>query len=123
MLGLLIGFVQASYSLMQFLCATGWGSLSDRIGRRPVLLVSTAAAAISYVLFAFGCNLPGHIGLWVVLASRLLAGVCGANITVAQAYIAHITPPETRPPRMQLIRPALPLGLVFPPPLASPPLH
>src|SRR6266446_9589080 len=119
LLGLLIGVVQATYSLMQFLCAPGWGSLSDRIGRRPVLLVSTAATAISYVLFAFGCGLPGHVGLWVVLASRILAGICGANITVAQAYIADITPPEERSRRMGLIGMAFGLGFVFGPPLGS----
>src|SRR5213082_1771646 len=73
--GLLIGIIQASFSAMQFLFAPGWGRLSDRIGRRPVLLVSTAGAAISYAIFAFGCGLPGHIGLWIVLASRILAGI------------------------------------------------
>src|SRR5258708_29549716 len=92
--GLLIGVIQASFSAMQFLFAPAWGRLSDRIGRRPVLLVSTAGAAVSYMVFAFGCGLPGGTGLWVLLASRMLAGICGANITVAQAYIADITPPE-----------------------------
>src|SRR5262249_27720144 len=62
--GFLIGLVQASYSAMQFLFAPSWGRLSDRIGRRPVLLVSTAGAAASYVLLAIGCGVGGHSGLW-----------------------------------------------------------
>jgi DHA1 family tetracycline resistance protein-like MFS transporter len=117
--GLLIGVIQASYSAMQFLFAPSWGRLSDRIGRRPVLLVSTAGAAISYVIFAMGCGMPGHIGLWVVFASRIFAGICGANITVAQAYIADITPPEDRSKKMGLIGMAFGLGFVFGPPLGS----
>src|SRR5262249_2446657 len=57
--GLLIGIIQASFSAMQFLFAPAWGRLSDRIGRRPVLLTSTAAAALSYLVFAYGCGLEG----------------------------------------------------------------
>ena len=117
--GLLIGVIQASYSAMQFLFAPSWGRLSDRIGRRPVLLISTAGAAISYVIFAIGCGMPGHTGLWVVFASRIFAGICGANITVAQAYIADITPPEERSKKMGLIGMAFGLGFVFGPPLGS----
>src|SRR2546428_14146732 len=101
--GWLIGVIQASFSAMQFLFAPSWGRLSDRIGRRPVLLVSTAGAAVSYLIFAFGCALPGQLALWVVLGSRILAGGCGANITVAQAYIADITSPEEGSRRMGVI--------------------
>ena len=120
--GLLIGVIQASYSAMQFLFAPSWGRLSDRIGRRPVLLVSTAGAAVSYVIFAIGCGMPdspNHLGLWVIFGSRLFAGICGANITVAQAYIADIAPPEDRSKKMGLIGMAFGLGFVFGPPLGS----
>jgi multidrug resistance protein len=117
--GLLIGVIQASFSAMQFLFAPSWGRLSDRIGRRPVLLVSTAGAAISYAVFAFGCGLTGSTALWVLLISRILAGICGANITVAQAYIADITPPAERSKRMGLIGMAFGLGFVFGPPLGA----
>src|SRR3954470_1182334 len=117
--GLMIGIIQASFSAMQFLFAPGWGRLSDRIGRRPVLLVSTAGAAISYAIFAFGCGLPGKTALWVLLGSRILAGICGANITVAQAYIADITPPADRSKKMGLIGMAFGLGFVFGPPLGA----
>jgi MFS family permease len=117
--GLLIGVIQASYSAMQFLFAPSWGRLSDRIGRRPVLLVSTAGAAVSYSVFAYGCGLSGSTALWVLLGSRILAGICGANITVAQAYIADITPPAERSKRMGLIGMAFGLGFVFGPPLGA----
>src|SRR5437763_7553181 len=113
--GFIIGVIMASYSAMQFLFAPAWGRLSDRIGRRPVLLVSTAGAAISYAVFAVGSGLSGHFALWVLLVSRLFAGICGANITVAQAYIADITPPEERSRRMGLIGMAFGLGFTFGP--------
>src|SRR4026208_956986 len=78
--GVMIGLIMASYSVMQFLFAPWWGRLSDRVGRRPVLLVSTAGAAMSYALFAVACHYPGNMGLWLLLVSRTLAGICGANI-------------------------------------------
>src|SRR3954469_1835256 len=118
--GWLIGVIQASFSAMQFLFAPSWGRLSDRIGRRPVLLVSTAGAAASYLLFAYGCGLADkNAALWVLLASRILAGICGANITVAQAYIADITPPEERSKKMGLIGMGFGLGFVCGPPLGA----
>src|SRR5918912_1557490 len=82
--GALIGLLMSSFSLMQFLFAPGWGRLSDRIGRRPVLLVSTAGAAISYAVFGFGSGLAGNTALITLFVSRIFAGICGANITVAQ---------------------------------------
>src|SRR5208337_1668326 len=94
--GWMIGAILGSYSLMQFLFSPIWGRLSDRVGRRPVLLGSTACACLSYVIFAIGSGLSGNTALLVILFSRLFAGICGANITVAQAYIADITPPEKR---------------------------
>src|SRR5207237_9698713 len=115
----MIGAIMAAYSAMQFLVAPAWGRLSDRIGRRPVLLVSTAGAAMSYAVFALGSNLTGQAALIVVLGSRILAGICGANITVAQAYIADITPPEHRSRRMGLIGMAFGLGFVVGPALGS----
>jgi len=117
--GLIIGAIMSSYSLMQFLFAPSWGRLSDRIGRRPVLLVSTAGATVSYVLFAIGSGFSGALALWVLLASRVFAGICGANITVAQAYIADITPPEQRSKKMGLIGMAFGLGFIFGPALGG----
>ncbi len=117
--GLMIGAIMASFSAMQFLFAPAWGRLSDRIGRRPVLLVSTAGAAASYVVFAIGSSLTGTTALLVLLGSRMLAGICGANITVAQAYIADVTPPAERSKRMGLIGMAFGLGFIFGPALAG----
>jgi MFS family permease len=115
-----IGIIIASYSAMQFLFAPILGRLSDRIGRRPVILFSTAGAALSYVLFAIGSGFENHaIALWALLISRIFAGICGGNITVAQAYIADITPPENRSKRMGLIGVAFGLGFVFGPAISG----
>ena len=110
------GAIVASYSLMQFVFAPIWGRVSDRVGRRPILLGSTFCACISYVIFAYGCSLSNHtLALWVLLISRAFAGICGANITVAQAYIADITPPEKRSARMGVIGMAFGLGFILGP--------
>ena len=114
-----IGLLMASYSLMQFLFAPAWGRLSDRIGRRPVLLVSTAGAVASYALFAWATHFTGATALWLIITSRALAGICGANVTVAQAYIADISPPEQRSKRMGLIGMAFGLGFIFGPPIGG----
>jgi multidrug resistance protein len=118
--GLMIAIIMSSYSLMQFIFSPIWGRLSDRIGRRPVLLASTACACLSYVIFAIGSGLSDHTtALWVILASRFFAGICGANITVAQAYIADITPPEERSGKMGYIGMAFGLGFVLGPALGG----
>ncbi len=117
--GWMLGAIVASYSLMQFLFAPAWGRLSDRVGRRPVLLVSTAGFVVSYSLFAVGSGLThGPTALFVILLSRIFAGVCGANLTVAQAYIADLTPPQDRSKRMGLIGMAFGLGFIFGPAMA-----
>jgi len=117
--GFMIGAIIASYSLMQFIFAPVWGRLSDRVGRRPILLGSTACACLSYVIFAIGSGLSGNVALGVMLLSRLFAGICGANITVAQAYIADITPPEKRSAKMGLIGMAFGLGFILGPVLGA----
>ena len=118
--GLVIGVIIASFSAMQFLFAPIWGKLSDRHGRRPILLISTAGAALSYVLFALGSGIEDHTtALWVLLAARSFAGICGGNITVAQAYIADITPPADRSKKMGLIGMAFGLGFIFGPAISG----
>jgi MFS family permease len=117
--GFMIGAIIGSYSLMQFMFAPIWGRLSDRVGRRPVLLGSTACACLSYVIFAIGSGLQGNAALLVMLLSRLFAGICGANITVAQAYIADITPAEKRSAKMGLIGMAFGLGFILGPVLGA----
>src|SRR5258706_9939354 len=113
--GVAIGGIIASFSLMQFLFAPAWGKLSDRIGRRPVMLISNLGAAGSYALFAIACGLGGTTGLIWILISRIFAGICGANLSVASAYIADITPPEKRSAKMGLIGMAFGLGFIFGP--------
>jgi MFS family permease len=118
--GWLIGAIIASFSAMQFIFSPIWGRLSDRHGRRPILLISTAGASLSYVLFAIGSGIanPG-LALGALLVSRMFAGACGGNITVAQAYIADITPPENRSKRMGLIGMAFGLGFIFGPAISG----
>ena len=116
--GFEVGLLMASYSLMQFIFAPMWGALSDRIGRRPVLLVSLAGGGLSYALFAVASGMEGRAALLMILVSRMCAGICGANITVAQAYIADITAPEERSKKMGLIGMAFGLGFIFGPALS-----
>lgn len=114
--GFIIGVIIASFSAMQFIFAPIWGRLSDRVGRRPILLISTLGAAFSYVLFAVSSGMENHVlGLWLLVAARMFAGICGGNITVAQAYIADITLPEQRSKKMGLIGMAFGLGFIFGP--------
>jgi MFS family permease len=117
--GFEIGMIIASFSVMQFLFAPAWGRLSDRIGRRPVILVSNAGSAISYLLFAVASTMTGESGLWIMLVSRVFAGICGANLSVANAYIADITPPEKRTQKMGLIGMAFGFGFIFGPALGA----
>lgn len=104
-----VGMLMSIYSLMQFLFSPLWGRLSDRIGRRPVLLVSLLGGAVSYVLFAFATQ------LWMLFVSRALAGIFAANISTAMAYIADVTSKEERSKGMGLIGAAFGLGFIFGP--------
>lgn len=104
-----IGIIIAAYSLMQFIFNPMLGRLSDRIGRRPVILTTQLMTAASYVIFAFS----NSFGL--LLFSRMLAGLGGSNIGVAQAYIADITTKEERAKGMGVIGAAFGMGFVFGP--------
>jgi MFS family permease len=111
--GIMVGAVVGIYSIMQFFFAPVWGRLSDRIGRRPVLLISIAASCTGYLLFAFARSLG------VLFASRVIAGVGGANIGTAQAYIADTTTHEDRAKGMGLIGAAFGMGFILGPPLSG----
>src|SRR5258708_37416333 len=90
--GLAIGVIIASFSAMQFIFSPIWGRWSDRYGRRPILLISTAGGACSYVLFLLSSGLENHqTALWLMGGSRSLAGLCGGQMSLAQTYIAEIT--------------------------------
>ncbi len=121
--GAMIGLIIASYSLMQFLFAPAWGRLSDRIGRRPVILISNLGSTVSYVLFGVASLTSGRTGLILLVISRVLAGIGGANLSVASAYIADISPPEKRSAKMGLIGMAFGLGFIFGPVLGGVSAH
>ena len=99
----------ATYSLMSMLTAPLWGRLSDRVGRRPVLLASMAAAALAYG------GMAGATRLWMLFAARAFAGACAGNIAAAQAYIADVTAPENRARGMGMIGAAFGLGFIVGP--------
>jgi len=84
------GALAASYGLMLFLCAPGLGALSDRYGRRPILLIGIAGLGTLFLVAALATS------LWMLFAARMLAGATGATLAVANAYLADITPPEDR---------------------------
>ena len=111
--GVVVGAVVGVYSIMQFFFAPVWGRLSDRIGRRPVILISLTASCIGYLLFGFARSLP------VLFASRIIAGAGGANIGTAQAYITDVTTPDERARGMGIIGAAFGLGFILGPPLSG----
>ena len=106
---ILLGFLMASFSAMQFLFAPFWGRLSDRVGRRPVLMVGLFGSILSYTLFGFADSFA------VLLASRIAAGFFGATIGAAQAYIADVTTQEQRGRGMALVGAAFGLGFTIGP--------
>jgi len=107
-----LGLLMASFSAMQFVFAPVWGRISDHIGRRPVLMVGLAGSVIFYTLFGFATNLGS---LPLLFVSRIGAGIAGATIPTAQAYIADSTSLEMRPKGMALIGVAFGLGFTFGP--------
>ena len=111
--GLQVGLLVAVYSLVQLGMAPLWGRLSDRIGRRPVLVLGLLGSSAAYVVFAQADSLA------VLFASRIVGGIGGSTIPVAQAYIADATPPSRRTGNMGLIGAAFGLGFVIGPALGA----
>lgn len=104
-----IGWLMTSFSLMQFLFAPVWGKISDRVGRRPVLLIGLIGSALSYVMFGLAQDFN------MLLISRFFAGFCGATISTAFAYITDVTTNENRAKGMGMIGAAFGLGFIFGP--------
>ena len=104
-----VGLLFAAYSLAQLLFAPPLGRLSDRIGRRPVLVTSIAGGVLAYVLFAFAPS------FWLLVLARALSGVAASNYSIAQAYLADVSKPEERSKAMGLIGAAFGLGFVLGP--------
>jgi DHA1 family tetracycline resistance protein-like MFS transporter len=100
------GWLIALYSLMQFLFGPAMGALSDRFGRRPILLFSLLGLGADYLLLAVAPS------LWVVAAARIIGGIMGASVATASAYIADITPPEKRAQNFGLIGVAFGIGFI-----------
>ena len=105
--------LSVTYSLMQFLCAPLLGAISDRFGRRPVLIAAIVGLGIHYFLIATA------VSLWIMLFARIMGGITGASFSVANAYLADITPPEERAKSFGLIGAAFGLGFICGPPLGG----
>lgn len=110
---LTIGLLAVAYSVAQFFAAPLLGALSDRHGRRPVLVISMFGASIGYALFGVGG------ALWVFFLSRIVAGFTGGNLTAAQAYIADVSGPEDRAKNFGLVGAAFGLGFILGPSLGG----
>jgi MFS transporter, DHA1 family, tetracycline resistance protein len=113
----MIGLLYSVYSFMQLIFSPIWGSWSDRIGRRPIMLLSTFGAVIAYIIFGLAESLG------VLFFSRVVAGMMGGNISTAQAYIADVTDSENRARGMGLIGAAFGIGFVIGPASATALIH
>ncbi|WP_402720130.1 TCR/Tet family MFS transporter [Janthinobacterium rivuli] len=108
-----IGIMTALYALMQFIFAPVLGALSDRLGRRPVLLLSLAGAAVNYLFLAFAPS------LWMLLLGRAIAGLTSANVSVATAYITDISAENQRARRFGLLNAMFGAGFIIGPVLGG----
>jgi multidrug resistance protein len=106
---LTIGLLAVAYSVAQFFASPLLGAVSDRHGRRPVLVISMFGAAIGYMLFGIGG------ALWIFFVSRIVAGFTGGNLTAAQAYIADVSTAEDRAKNFGLVGAAFGLGFILGP--------
>lgn len=111
--GLQIGLLLGSMFLVQMLVSSRWGRLSDRWGRKPVLLVCTLLSAGGMAAYAFSTD------LWGILASRVLGGLGAANVAVAQAYISDVTSEDSRAGAMGRVGASISAGLIAGPTLAA----
>lgn len=119
--GTTLGLLMASFSAMQFLFAPIWGRISDRVGRRPILILGLLGSTFFYGMFGFATSL-GKTGMFLgidalswLFITRIGAGIAGATIPTAQAYIADITGPKERGKGMALIGAAFGIGFTFGP--------
>jgi len=108
-----VGLVMAVYALMNFIFSPFWGTLSDRMGRRPVIAFTVFITALAFLLLANAHSLA------LLFAARMLAGIGSANIAASQAYITDVTPPEGRAKALGLIGAAFGIGFIFGPPVGG----
>jgi MFS family permease len=112
-IGLIIGFIVASFTLAQLLSAPMWGRFSDRVGRRPTLLIALGASAIAYLIFGFAHS------LLLLFLSRLVQGAGGGTVGVIQAYVADSTDPKDRARALGWLSATTNLGVALGPVLGS----
>lgn len=108
-----VALMFSAYSIGQFFAEPFWGRLSDRIGRKPVLLITVCANAVGYLMLAFVPN------IWLAIAVRLFTGLGAGNVSTVQGYVADVTPPEKRAGRMGLIGAAFGAGFIAGPGLSG----
>jgi len=112
-----IGLLYSIYSFAQLIFSPIWGGLSDRFGRRPIMLISTFGASIAYLIFGLAHTLA------LLFISRLIAGIMGGNISTAQAYVTDVTTHEDRAKGMGLIGAAFGVGFVMGPAISTLLIH
>src|SRR5918993_4318974 len=111
--GLIIGFIVAAFTVAQLLSAPAWGRFSDRVGRRPALLIALGASAIAYLIFGFAHS------LLVLFLSRIVQGAGGGTVGVIQAYVADSTDPKDRARALGWLSATTNLGVALGPVLGS----
>jgi MFS family permease len=112
-IGIIIGFIVASFTVAQLLSAPMWGRFSDRVGRRPTLLIALGASAIAYLIFGFAHS------LLLLFLSRLVQGAGGGTVGVIQAYVADSTDPKDRARALGWLSATTNLGVALGPVLGS----
>ena len=105
----IIGLLGTTVSLMQFLFSPIWGRWSDKIGRKPIILLGLMGSCLSYLALALASSLV------LIFVARIIGGIAGANIPTAQAYVADVTTPENRAKGMGMVGAAFGLGFIFGP--------
>ena len=112
-IGFITAFIVSSFTVAQLLSAPMWGRFSDRVGRRPALLIALSASAVAYLIFGFAES------LWVLLLSRVVQGAGGGTVGVIQAYVADSTAPQDRARALGWLSATTNLGVALGPVLGS----
>lgn len=112
-IGILSGIIVAAFTVAQLASAPMWGRFSDRVGRRPTLMIALGASAIAYLIFGFATS------LWALFLSRIVQGAGGGTVGVIQAYVADTTEPENRARALGWLSAATNLGVALGPVLGS----
>src|SRR5829696_6226205 len=112
-IGIIVGFIIAAFTVAQLLSAPMWGKFSDRVGRRPALLIALGASAVAYLIFGFAHS------LFLLFLSRIVQGAGGGTVGVIQAYVADTTAPQDRARALGWLSATTNLGVALGPVLGS----